>query len=77
MSFIWNWAAFWTADFLGRKKFYWAIFWSSGPEFGHLAAVVCVWCVSCCRACMTSYHVAVQYSVLTSLLSPPIGEAEG
>jgi hypothetical protein len=22
---------------LGRKKFYWAIFGSSGPEFGHLA----------------------------------------
>jgi hypothetical protein len=25
--------------FLGRKKFYWAIFGSSGPEFGHLAPV--------------------------------------
>ncbi len=53
--------------FLGRwlprpQEVYWAIFGSSGPEFGHLAAVqwcVCVWCVSCCRACMTSYHVAV------------------
>ncbi len=25
--------------FLGRNKFYWAIFGSSGPEFGHLAEV--------------------------------------
>ena len=25
--------------FLGRKKFYWAIFGSSGSEFGHLAPV--------------------------------------
>ncbi len=26
--------------FLGHKKFYWAIFGSSGPEFGHLAPVI-------------------------------------
>ncbi len=34
---------FWSLElgrFLGRKKFYWAIFGSSGPEFGHLAPVV-------------------------------------
>ena len=30
---------FLAADYLGRKKFYSAIFGSSGPEFGHLAPV--------------------------------------